>query len=57
MNSSAGSEGRAAYLLAQLNAGLVTQWSQIVEMDASLQHLLDDAHACPAAMLGNLSGT
>ena len=45
MNSSAGSEGRAAYILAQLNAGLVTQWSQIVELDASLQHLLKDAHS------------
>ena len=45
MNSSAGSEGRAAYILAQLNAGLTTQWSQIVELDASLQHLLDDAHS------------
>jgi len=45
MNSSAGSEGRAAYILAQLNAGLVTQWSQIVELDASLQHLLNDAHS------------
>ena len=45
MNSSAGSEGRAAYILAQLNAGLVTQWSQIVELDASLQHLLHDAHS------------
>lgn len=45
MNSSAGSEGRAAYILAQLNAGLVTQWSQIVELDASLQHLLGDAYS------------
>ena len=45
MNSSAGSESRAAYILAQLNAGLVTHWSQIVELDASLQHLLDDAHS------------
>ena len=45
MNSSAGSEGRAAYILAQLNAGLVTQWSQIVELDASLQHLLNDAYS------------
>jgi hypothetical protein len=45
MNSSAGSEGRAAYILAQLNAGLVTQWSQIVELEASLRHLLNDAHS------------
>jgi hypothetical protein len=45
MDSSAGSEDRAAYVLAQINAGLVMQWSQIVELDASLQHLLDDAHA------------
>jgi len=45
MNSSAGSEGRAAYVLAQLNAGLVTQWSQIVELDASLQRLLNDAYS------------
>ena len=45
MNSSAGSQGRAAYILAQLNAGLVTQWSQILELDASLQHLLNDANS------------
>ncbi len=46
MNSSAGpSENRVVYLLARVNAGLATQWSQIAELAASLQQMLDDAHA------------
>ncbi len=39
------SDNRIAYILAQLNSGLRTQWSQIEEADSQLQRLLDDAHA------------
>jgi hypothetical protein len=46
MDSSTGHSGnRVAYLLARVNAGLATQWSQIAELAASLQQMLDDAHA------------
>ena len=46
MNSAAGpSETRAAYVLARINAGLATQWSQIAELAAWLERMLVDARA------------
>jgi hypothetical protein len=39
------SANRIPYVLARVNAGLASEWSQIAELAASLEQMLKDAHA------------
>jgi len=39
------SQARVAYVLARVNSGLATEWSQIDQLAASLRQMLQDAHA------------
>jgi hypothetical protein len=39
------SEGRVAYVLARVNSGLASEWSQIAQLASSLERMLKDARA------------
>src|SRR5712664_1497458 len=39
------SEGRVAYILARVNAGLATEWARIDELAASLEQMFKDVRA------------
>jgi hypothetical protein len=39
------SEGRVAYVLARVNSGLTSEWSQIAQLASSLEQMLKDARA------------